>query len=341
MQQIAERAGVSRMAVSLALRGSKKVSAKTSERIRGVAAEMGYRPNPLISALMTQLRQSRPVEQKTTIAYVTAFPTTDGWRKSGRFVQFFEGARRRAEGLGYVLEEWWMRAPGMTGSRVNEILFNRDVRGLLVAPLPLEIGDLSLDWSKLSCATIGYSLRETALHRASNDQYNSIQLALRELTQLGYRRIGLAVSRDGDLRVERRWTAGMLAYQTDIAPEDRVPPLLTDGALAPAFVDWFRKHKPDAILSLSVECLKVLSAMELRVPADVGFAHLGVTPADRDLSGVDQRSELVGAAAFDLVDGLLRNNERGLPELRKTTLIAGEWIAGATVCPQSSGGRRR
>ncbi|MBX5193551.1 LacI family DNA-binding transcriptional regulator [Rhizobium sp. NZLR3b] len=45
MDEIAARAGVSRAAVSFALRGSSKVSPRTTEMILKVANELGYRPN--------------------------------------------------------------------------------------------------------------------------------------------------------------------------------------------------------------------------------------------------------------------------------------------------------
>jgi DNA-binding LacI/PurR family transcriptional regulator len=331
MQQIADKAGVSRMAVSLALRSSPKVSAKTAARIRGIAEELGYRPNPLVSALMTHLRQTRAVQRPTTIAYATAFPTADGWRKTGVLAQFHEGARKRAEALGYVLEEWWVRRPGMTEQRLCEILYTRDIHGLLVAPLPPGGGTLQLDWPKFSCATIGYSFGGAALHRVSNDQYGSILLALRTLAQLGYRRIGLALTREQDERVERHWTAGLFVHQAELAPERRVPPLLAVDAFAAEFREWFRAHQPDAVVSLAGECQALLAEMGLRVPKDVGFAHLALTPADAGVAGVDQHSELIGAAALDLVDTQLRRNERGTPAQRKTLLISGEWVPGATV----------
>jgi DNA-binding LacI/PurR family transcriptional regulator len=331
MQQIADKAGVSRMAVSLALRSSPKVSADTSARIRKIAEELGYRPNPLVSALMTQLRQSRPIQRPTTIAYATAFSTADAWRKSSLFLQFFEGARKRAEALGYELEEWWMRKPGLTEQRFCEILFNRDIHGLLVAPLPTAGVTLHLDWPKFASATIGYSFADTALHRTSNDQYGSIMLALRELMLLGYRRIGLALTREENDRVERHWTAGMLVYQSDLAPEQRVPPLLAEGSFGPQFSEWFRAHQPDVVLSQSSECLPLLEGLGTQVPKEVGFAHLALSPGDSGVSGVDQNSELVGAAAIDLLDAQLRRNEHGIPPQRKTVLISGFWVPGATV----------
>lgn len=45
MDEIAARAGVSRGAVSLALRNSPKISGKTTEHIQRIASEFGYRPN--------------------------------------------------------------------------------------------------------------------------------------------------------------------------------------------------------------------------------------------------------------------------------------------------------
>src|SRR5712672_334593 len=95
MQQIADAAGVSRMAVSLALRNSPKISAATAERIRRLAEELGYRPNPMVSALMTQLRHSRDMKKPSVLAYVTAFPTEEGWRRPRPAAAFYEGARRR------------------------------------------------------------------------------------------------------------------------------------------------------------------------------------------------------------------------------------------------------
>jgi DNA-binding LacI/PurR family transcriptional regulator len=335
MQQIAEKANVSRMAVSLALRGSPKVSQKTTKRIRAIAEELGYRPNPLVSALMTQLRLARPSPRTTTIAYVTAFPTRDGWKKSAQLQQYFEGAQRRSQALGYELEEWWLREAGMTQHRVGEILYARGIHGVLVAPLPAADTPVHFDWSKFSAATIGYSFAEAAIHRASNDPFHSVRLALRELMQLGYRRIGLALTREEDAQVEHRWSAGVLVHQAEMAAEHRVPILLSEGALAGPFVEWFRKHRPDAVLSHSSECVAMLAAIGIRVPKDAGFAQLALSMNDTDVAGVDEKYPLVGAAAIDLVDTQLRRNELGVPHDRRTVLIGGTWVHGSTLRQQT------
>src|SRR5882757_9576940 len=173
MQQIADAAGVSRMAVSLALRNSPKISAPTTARIRQLADELGYRPNPMVSALMTQLRQARDVKKPSVIAYVTAFPTEGGWRRPGPSVAFHEGARQRAGELGYTLEEWWLRRPGMTERRFCEILNTRDIHGMIVAPLPAGSGELEFDWAHFAAASISYSLPAPELNRVSNDHFSA------------------------------------------------------------------------------------------------------------------------------------------------------------------------
>ncbi len=330
MQQIADRAGVSRMAVSLALRNSPKISKKTSERIRQIADQMGYRPNPMVSALMTQLRQGREVKKPTTLAYVTAYATADGWRQPGPFVEFFTGAKKRAEALGYKLDEWWLRRPGLSAKRFCDILYTRNIHGLIIAPLPLGGGELELDWPRFATATIGYSVTSPNIHRASNDQYRTIRLALAELTKLGYRRIGMAMTAENDERVQHNWSAGMLVYQSLIPAKQRVPSLLAEGPFARAFAEWYGKHRPDAVVGHTRQCLRVFEELGVRVPQDVGFAHLALSEGDL-WAGVNQNAELVGVAAIDLVDAQLRRNERGIPTPQKTTLIPGHWVAGPTV----------
>lgn len=341
MQMIADEAGVSRMAVSLALRNSPKISEATRERIREIAERLGYRPNPLVSALMTQLRDIRRVPRPTTIAFVTAFPTPDGWRRPGPFVEFYEGARARGEALGYTLEEWWAANPAMTLKRFSEILYNRNIHGVLVAPLPAGVSTLALEWPVFASATIAFSLSDPVLHRASNDQYQSIGLALQEMTKLGYKRIGLALTAEQDRRVQRKWSAGFLVYQQQIPENQRVPMLFADVGFPQAFTEWVEANKPDAILSQDPKCIEYLGRMKLQVPKDIGFANLALTDADTGMAGINQNGRIVGASAMDLVDAQLRRNERGLSSTPKTVLVQGRWVAGPTVREVAAEGKAR
>lgn len=212
---------------------------------------------------------------------------------------------------------------------------------MLIAPLPPGGGELGLDWPKFAAASIGYSVTAPGIHRASNNQYDTITLALRELTRLGYRRIGLAIPDESDVRVKRKWSAGMLVYQEFIPFTQRVPILLAHGPFSKEFAGWFQQHRPDAVLSLAWQSLQVMKDLGCRVPRDAGFAHLALTAHDRDWAGVNQNSALVGAAAVDLIDAQLRRNERGIPQFAKTLLVPSQWVPGATVRDMHATAARR
>ncbi len=76
----------------------------------------------------------------------------------------------------------------------------------------------------------------------------------------------------------------------------------------------------------------------LGVPQDVGVAMPDIS--DRKtypgLSGVDQRTELVGAMAIDLVVEQINNNERGIPKAAKVVMVNGVWVEGENVRRQKA-----
>ena len=118
LQDIADRAGVHRSTVSLALRDHPRISEPVRRRVQVIARELGYRANPLVSALMQSRRTGR-VEKDTVIGYVTCYPTRYGWWPPHHDrPDYFPGAEARAKELGYKLEHFWLAEPGMTPERM-------------------------------------------------------------------------------------------------------------------------------------------------------------------------------------------------------------------------------
>jgi len=67
LRETAERAGVPRRAVSLALRGKAGVSAATRRKILRLAKQLGYRPDPEVSKLLARIRsRALPSERLPT-----------------------------------------------------------------------------------------------------------------------------------------------------------------------------------------------------------------------------------------------------------------------------------
>jgi DNA-binding LacI/PurR family transcriptional regulator len=173
------------------------------------------------------------------------------------------------------------------------------------------------------------------VHRAAHNHAHGIRLALRQLMKLGYRRIGLALSATHDRRVDQAWSTGFAKYLFSQRPANRTDPFVrnSDRCNPKEFVRWFERQRPDVVVAGNWIIYHWMKDAGIRVPEDAGFILLDLFPeASLPMSaGINQNSKAVAAAAVDLVVGQLHRNERGLPELPKTTLINGFWLNGSTI----------
>jgi LacI family transcriptional regulator len=328
MAGVAAAVGVSIMTVSRALRGHPSIPAKTQERVRRAAARLGYRPDPAVSQLMTRLRASRVIAPET-IAWLVAGTTRSAWKNVPANRAIHRGATLRAARLGYRLEEFWLNEPGMSSARVSDILQSRGIRGVLVAPLPQSDGTLELAWDKFAAATCGYSLRRPNLHRACSHQFHAMQVAWEALRARGYLRIGLALSLQGDARVDGMWRAGFLLPQSQAPVAQRVPILMTAEWTAAAVQAWFTRHEPDAVIA-SLETLDFLRAIGREAPRDFGF--VGFNHEDSgSAASINHHMPELGAAAVDLVVEQLHTHQFGLPAVPKVVMVECEWHDGTTL----------
>lgn len=331
LAEIAKRAGVSVMTVSRALRKQSNISPETQKKIQDIADQLGYRPNPLVSALMTYRRSAKPVQSHLSIAFITDFPTREGWKVSKLYQEFFQGVCEAADRHGYGVETFWLREPGMTAERLTQILLTRSIHGLVIAPLPVAHGELDLQWENFSAVTFGYSLTKPLLHRAVNHQFRSMRLAMRELRKLGYERLGLALPASLNERVDRQWVASFLVEQLRL--DQSVPLFVPDDPqwTFDNFRQWFETQKPDAVIGHEEVLLDWIKRLGMHVPDDVGFAHLNCPDQSGQFAGVYQNGPRVGSVAVDFLIGMIHRNERGASMLPHSILVEGTWVAGKTV----------
>lgn len=333
MQMVGAEAGVSVATVSRALRGHPSVSSETCERVRRTAREMGYRPNPLVSALIAGRRHPRAADGATVLAYVTSTPVAEDAKQAVNYWEIYRGARDRATELGFRLEEFCLRAPGMSGARVSQILRTRGICGAVIAPVPESAKPLDMEFDRFAIAAVGLSLRRPRLHRASPDYYQAMRVALRELSARGYKRVGLAVRDEVDRRFDRQWTARYLAHQQDLPIKKRLPVCSLELAsdIPQRFLQWVKKNRPDVVISSDIRELTTLKKAGYGVPGDIGYIHLGVVPRYGDVAGINQNAALVGAGAVDLASAQMYRSEFGIPAKPKIALVESEWKDGGTV----------
>jgi DNA-binding LacI/PurR family transcriptional regulator len=336
MADVAAAAKVHVSTVSLCLRNSPLIPEATRQRIRAAAAKLEYRPDPLVSALMRRRRTRRDAESHAVLAFVTAFPSREGWRKtSPMFVGYFNGARRRAEETGYRLEEFWLPPEGMSQQRFSGVLFHRSIHGLLLAPLPNPARPLNLAWEHFSVVALGLTHSSQSLHCITHDHYHATLMAMDRCHALGYRRIGLAVSKLANSKVEGIWLAAYLLKCRELALDDAPPPLVAETWKEEIAAAWYKRYRPDVIISTNPKDLSLwLENWGLHPPHDVGLVNLSGTRLGEPVSSILQSSEMIGARAIDLLVNGVEHNDRGAPVLPSTLQVPGQWNEGQTLCQQ-------
>ena len=68
IRRIAEKLGISKSAVSLALKDSPRIKKETVLRVKKAAEELGYRKNSMVSNMMSHMRKSSVGNFRETIA---------------------------------------------------------------------------------------------------------------------------------------------------------------------------------------------------------------------------------------------------------------------------------
>lgn len=335
MQKVAEAAGVSKSSVSLALRDDPRLALSTRRRIQEIAAQMGYRKNPVVASLMAQLRASQTPKFHANIALINCSSDREVFRRHP-YDEFRRGIQERADKFGYGIEEFWAEEPGVKPGRLLQILEARSIRGVILAATP-EPRRLFPDhpelFRKFCVSVIGVDRTDPPLPRAASNHFRAARSAVETVSRLGYRRPGLYVSDRADRLLDRRWSAGFAAgvHDAPFAHEGRTTPLLFDSAERGAFLKWVKTERPDVIVTDEAQVLAWLQESRIDVPDAIGLVHLDWGPHLRDWAGMRQATRAVGAAAADLTILQITNNEVGPVEHPRLVLIESEFVPGPSI----------
>ncbi|MER7045345.1 LacI family DNA-binding transcriptional regulator [Streptomyces jumonjinensis] len=188
IKDVARAAGLSITTVSHALNGKGKVSARTRERVRALADELGYRPNPAAQVLLTG--------RTGVVGLAAGHQSAEAWERTYRpyYASLTAGAMVEAVDRDYALV--------VVPSRPGTDLWTRiPMDGLIVVdPVP---GDPVISEARrrgLAVVTDGRPLdpAHASIPYVHSDMENGVRLVMDHLHERGARRTALLTGPEPD-----------------------------------------------------------------------------------------------------------------------------------------------
>lgn len=326
-QVIAEALGIHSSTVSKALKGDPAIAASTVERVRQKGEELGFVPDPMLSALASYRKQLQPESFHATIAWIYNHSAQEKMARFAGYADYVSGAKARARELGYTVEEFWVGDKVRDAELMERILEARGIRCVIVAPQASQEKTLPLVWERYASVAIGYSLRTPELDRVTNDHFSTMAGLLERLHQRGYRRMGCYLWETDNERMGRRAAS---AFQS-VGRQYQIQVELYADYQESSFLEWVRNGRLDAVVCRGNEQVKSLMNAGYEIPKDIGVAGYALDEKEDVLSGMQHNNRQIGAAAVDWVSGKYQRSQFGLSPSAQRLLITSQWMENETV----------
>lgn len=336
LRDIANRAGLSVASVSMALRDDRTLRPGTISRVKRIADEVGYRPDPALAALAAYRISRLPRRQHGVIALILAEAKPGCWAERAHARRLLAAASRYAGALGYSLQRFAPRQAGISPARLDGILKARGIRGLLLAPGGESDGIPPLDWAAYSTVVVEPAHVGNSFHFVESDQFRAMVTCWDNVLSRGYGRVGLVTDEGLDGEWVRRWRSAHGNVQFELGPGGQIPSLnVSIQNPIEEIREWLRVYRPDVVISASTHFLDAATAEGLSIPEDIAYVSLDTCRDFDGASGIAQQWETVGESAVDILHSLLVRNIAGPREPVLGTSVSGRWCEGTTLPARS------
>ncbi len=318
IKDVANAAGVSPAAVSLAMRETGRLSQATRDRVRAVAKQLGYRAN--LNASILGSRNALEIVGSVPLAILRS--------GEGRYEypipSILEGVRAESRVLGYRLEE--VSVPGEKDVRaVLRHLFHRGVQGVFVGPCG-EGAEVGTGWEHFAVVALGRYHTSMPFHCVRREIFEDTRRLMLRMKARGYKRIlPLLLRHDPPMQDD-------IAREAACVIEGSLSPVTAPEIICGDLEPVLHRERPDALISFSVASYFKLRDLGYRIPEDVGFAtlHLGTDNVHR-LDGFAPSDAEMGRRAVHFMDQMLRRGERGLAEAPGQYVIPAPLMSGQSL----------
>lgn len=334
--EIARACGVSSSTVSRALNNHRSIPESTRNRIRAKAEQMGWRPNPLASAYMAHLRSTHPPSFKAVLGVVVDYPMPNGIEDLPSHIQrIFHGVAQRAAESGYQVRAFSLADPDMTPALLDRTLFNRNIPGFVITGLA-EQGKVleGMNWSRYAVVAMGFSMVEPRLHRVATNTMHGFKLVMDKAFELGYNRVGVAVGRWYD-HITNHSVSFPAAYtRQHLQPHQSLDALIFEewGERAiDRVAKWLKEYRPE--LAMGNYVYEAACSLGWKIPDDMALITFDRSPEYPTHAGLDQRYEITGRVAADVLISEVTHNRRGIPDDPVEHTVYGVWVDGPSAPP--------
>jgi DNA-binding LacI/PurR family transcriptional regulator len=336
MRTLAESAGVSVQAVSLALRNHPSIARETREKIQALARKAGYAPDPQLVKLMHHLRTTHDQKVAASVCALTTRPPTS----EEAFCDLLrDGAQEAARSAGFSFEVIHTDLDETSGARLQRRLRSRGVEGLILLPMADLRGlDALLDWREFSVVSATLSVTSPQFDRVVADHFLNIFNLCDRLRDAGYRRPGLVIHANHDKRCGHSITAshawhgiygGVEPIRAHLCA--RIEPL--------ALKRWLTAQSPDVLLAEHDDLARELQqtgGLTGKLPI-VSCSARPLKNGTFPFSGNYDKPREIGAVAVETLARKIAVGQRGIPENPHTTLVRGTWVGGPMPRPRRGG----
>lgn len=334
LRDIAQHVGLHLSSVSLALRNHPRIPKATRERVVQAARELGYQPDPMLSALALYRERNREQTFHGNLAWIySPYPNFD-WSRSGHYRRYYEGARRRLLEYGYYIEPFKIEAGAASSRRLVSIFRARNITGIMLCPHPTGYQEVTFPWENYSLITFGYSMIRLRTHTVASAHYRNMRRVMQIVRERGYQRPGLIMPAQTDATCDHNVSAAYLIEQ-QLAGRKRIPPFYDFISNREEVAAWLRKHRIDVVVTVQ-EYAPWLHQELLANHEGVALVNLSLSQPDDQISGIVEDDESIGTAAADLLVGALHRGERGLPLEPLRVHLEGHWNEGNTLKTRST-----
>jgi DNA-binding LacI/PurR family transcriptional regulator len=315
-RDLARRLGLSQACVSKALRGASGISDETRALVRRAAEELGYRPDPVLSALV---RRRRADLQPAAIAYLRQ-PEVPG-RILGD--PYYGHVARRCAELGLRL---WLIDRERDDEAVQRRLDERNVVGVIIGHQVLKYPRLA--WERMRAVHCGMVVPPESGDVVAPDVAAAIPATWRRMTERGYRRIAaILFSNDARAHSEQLLAGALLALERVVGDPRRFSCWIGPLSREAEAIAWTRRRRPDAVLGYWPGIVDALHTGGVDAAYAAMVGDLGGRP---DVAAMHVPFEEIATAAVDLMVQRLRDAP-GSGRGRRTHLIEMAWRDGPSL----------